>query len=190
MKSIIEIRKRLVLQAYKRIYYYFSEFISKKDRILDIGAGRGYTTKILKNKGIDAVASDIDNFLRFDDLEFVKSNKLKNIKSKSFTKSILIFVLHHCRNPEQVLKEAKRLTKNKIIIFEEYYTNPLEKLILKINDNLFNLNFSINMPYNFKSLEEWDNIFKKLGLKKVYEKRKILFFPVPARKVLFVLEPK
>ena len=41
-------------------------------------------------------------------------------EDQSFDSVLVVEVFHHCNNPEKVLKEAIRVAKKKVIIFDMY----------------------------------------------------------------------
>jgi len=89
--------------------------IDLNKKIVDIGCGDAYVWKrfnIYGHKNVTLVDIDLyehPNFVRADahNLPF---------KDKSFDIALLCEVLEHVRDPVQVLKEAKRVTKEKILI--------------------------------------------------------------------------
>ena len=112
----------------------------KIDSILDLGCGDGsYTHEFLslglKNiVGLDPAAKAIDfarkNF-EAKNLKFTNSTVDSLIKSKStFDCVVLRGVLHHCDDPEYVLKQATKLGRS-IIILEPNGLNPILKIIEK-----------------------------------------------------------
>ncbi len=167
-----------------------SAFLSAGDKILDVGAGSGWIAERIKErKNTEVMLLDVVDFNQTDlPLQLYDGNTMP-FKDNSFDATLLIFMLHHCSNPLAVLKEATRVSKNRIIVIEDTFLSWFDKAALCINDIAANLpSFLIepmNMPLNFKKTAEWERVFQNLSLKVVHQKR-IQSFPI--QKTLFVLE--
>lgn len=150
-----------------------SHFINKKSRILDLGCGSGIAGKNFKEffqsevVGIDIIDQ------RAAKIPFEKYDG-KNIPfpDNSFDAVLINFVLHHCENPVCVLKEAKRVTRGKIIIYEDLPEGLIFRIACKLHGLIFAQFFQKNNERgNFKKNEEWKEIFRKLGLDLMFERR-------------------
>lgn len=134
------------------------------DLILDIGAGSCNICEIFLNKGYDVIPLDVQNLSTVKNLQPVIYDGVKiPFNDNKFDKSLILTVLHHTREPESILREAKRVSK-KIIIIEDVYDNWLQKYLTYFFDSLLNLEF-IGHPRSNKSDEQWKKTFEKLGLK-------------------------
>lgn len=163
----------------KFISHMLEPFVVSGSAVLDIGAGNMLISKNLNKTrktnvhGIDIIDMNLTNLPHkiFDGSNIPYENKC-------FDYALFIGVLHHLENQEQLLNEASRVTKSKIIIFEDIYKDPLGKLWVKIRDILGNIPEEPNMNFalNFRSDAEWENLFEKLGLK--IEHKKITFNPI------------
>lgn len=90
----------------------------------------------------------------------------------SFDISFALAVLHHTEDPEYYLSELKRVTKptGSIILIEEMYINPLDKIWISSQDWLLNkLKTGVPVPLNFRSHKHYLNEFKKQGLNIAFE---------------------
>ena len=85
---------------------------------------------------------------------------------KSFDATMVAYVLHHCADIPSVLREMKRVTSRKLIIFEEIYSRSLSRRLLHLHDfgNRF-LSSKMNIPCNFMKIEQWLDQFAALGLR-------------------------
>ena len=82
-------------------------------------------------------------------------------KDNEFDTALIAYVLHHCEEPLKVLKEARRVTKGNIIIFED--TKP--SAFVNMMDFFSNRLRGVKTPFKFRAEKEWLGIFKKLNLK-------------------------
>ncbi|MEF8846950.1 MAG: class I SAM-dependent methyltransferase [Candidatus Paceibacterota bacterium] len=153
-------------------------FISKKDLTLDLGSGGGEVCKFLMERGYEVIPMDIrDLSYRKETRPVIYNGKKIPCKDNTFDVVLISTVLHHTPNPEEVLKEAKRVSAEKIIIIEDIYSNQFHKYITYFFDSLTNFEF-IGHPHSNKKDEEWRSLFKSLNLELVEERydRSWIFF--------------
>ena len=106
----------------------------------------------------------------------------------SFDVILINYVLHHAEEPEVLLREAKRVTNNKIIIFEDLPEGFFTDLICQIHGLSYKYFFQKdNQKGKFLSDENWKKMFADLKLKLIFEKR-VSHILNPIRKKMFVLE--
>jgi len=139
-------------------------FLDKKDLILDIGSGTCNVCEILSNKGYKITPLDVENLSFVNNLKPViyDGNRIP-FNDDKFDKALILTVLHHTPKPENILQEAKRVSKQ-IIIIEDVYSNWLHKYVTYFFDSLLNLEF-IGHPHTNKSDKQWKKTFENLGLK-------------------------
>lgn len=173
MKEIIN---KIVKERTDRITEMIECHIKEGEKILDIGAGGGWIAKeIKKRKNADVVLLDTVDFNQTDLEHVLYDGETMPFPDNHFDVSLLIFVLHHCKNPLKVLAEAKRVSRNKIIIAEDIPTSFVNKIFLCFWDIFVGLPSLIkipgeNMPFNFKTIIQWQNIFNDFHLKLVFQK--------------------
>ena len=167
--------ERIIKRRTERIVNAFEKFVEKGEKILDVGAGGGWIAKeIQKRKKAKVALLDVVDFNQSDLELILYDGKKMPFPENSFDVVLLIFVLHHVKNPLMVLKEARRITKNKIIIFEDTYFSFFDKIFLIFWDILTNLPaliikpFKEKMPFGFKRVFEWKKTFKKLKTKLIF----------------------
>ena len=145
------------------------EFIPKDSAsFLDVGTGDGSMAELLQSKYPNITISGVDVIERGDcKIPFKLYDGIKiPHEDKSFDYVLLLNMLHHTPDASVVLKEAVRVCRKGIIIKDHLANNILSKAILTameyLNPNAHDLR---NMPLNFYSKSEWEELFIKLNLR-------------------------
>ena len=150
------------------------------NKILDIGSGNCNVAKKLSSLGLDITALDVKNRSLIKPIKPVLYNgKQIPFKDNFFDTTLLIFVMHHTKDPVGLLKEAKRVSRKRIVIKEDIYRNEREKLMTYISDSFVNFEF-LSHPHTNKSDPDWKNVFTSLNLNLIsyrYSIAKLLCFP-------------
>lgn len=165
------------------------DFVDDDSKILDLGCGSGLAGKEFQNFfkadliGIDVVDIRVEKipFKIFDGISIPYPDN-------NFDYVLIGYVLHHANNPISLLKEAKRVVKKRIIVYEDLVGGSLSRLICKIHGFSFSYLFQKQRGTgNFKKEKDWKNIFQDLKLKIIFEKRvSNKLFSI--NKKLFILE--
>lgn len=153
--------------------------------ILEIGSGNCGLAHLLQKEGNKVTATDIVNCSFFNDIKPVVFNGSKlPFESNSFDYVLIITVLHHTTKQLELLKEAKRLGRQ-VIIMEDVFTHKLGERILYFTDSLVNLEFK-GHPHTNRTHSEWQRLFTELGFKieTTIELRTLKYF----RQVVYCLE--
>lgn len=153
-----------------------ANFYQKDERILDIGSGNCAYAKLLIESGHQLTALDISNKSAFPDFQpLIYDGKRLPFEDNSFDLVQLITVLHHVKDPEALVLEAKRVGKN-VLIQEEIYKSTPQKYLTWIADSINNWEFR-GHPHTNKTDEEWEALFRKHDMKlRQKEVRRFLFF--------------
>lgn len=143
----------------KLVATYCSKFA--KGKILDVGSGRCLIAKELKDMlNADIRCIDIADMNETDIELTVYDGKTIPYKKNTFDTIIIVYVLHHCDKPEDVIKECARVAKKngRIIIFEDFGFKPMIYLLDLITNKVIH---NVNTPLNFKKEKEWTDIFNR-----------------------------
>ena len=135
-------------------------------KVLDIGAGRcliaHQVEKENKRRNVKVIPIDVIDVNVTNMKLYLYEGKKLPFKNKSFDAVMINYVLHHCDNPIKVLKEAIRVCKGNIILFEDTNMNFIAKSVDSAVNKLNN--DDINTPMNFKTEKQWRELFKNLKL--------------------------
>lgn len=168
------------------------EFIDKKNKVLDLGCGSGITAQTLKdNFSANVVGTDVKD-LRIKSIPFKLYNgRHLDFQDNEFDVVFLSYVLHHCSDPKTVLKEAKRVSKKRVIVFEDIAQDFFSKVISFFHQLTYN-GFVLDKKQKLfiKNSEGWKNFFEELGFKISFKKDKFerFFWNFPQKRAMFVLE--
>ena len=140
----------------KLVDRYIRPFVDKEDLILDVGSGSGSISKLLNAEPLDVVdLHEVGAPPGLFDGESVP------YADDTFDAVLCISVLHHTENQKKLLEELKRVSKNKIIIFEDVPDSIVDKILCRIHS------FSAygRCSKCFHTTNEWRRIFHEHGLR-------------------------
>lgn len=152
-------------------------YLSREQKIVDIGSGNCALVKLLLKEGYHVVPCDISNKSRFPDISPVIANgDVLPFQDNEFDVALLITMLHHTPTPENIVLEASRVA-DQLIIIEDIYTNVIQKYLTFFVDSLVNWEFK-GHPHSNKTDVRWNKLFNKLKLTVVRKKtyKFLLFF--------------
>lgn len=163
-------------------------------RVLDLGAGEGYVgERAAEEPGNVVVLADVVDFNRTSMPLAIYDGQQLPFEMDAFDATLLVFVLHHAASPADVLREARRVTKEggRVAVLESVVENRLDAWWLPFVDRWANRfrsagRMSQQEEYlQFKSTEAWRETFTTTGFELVFESRlgRLLH-----KQVLFVLE--
>lgn len=95
--------------------------------VLDLGGGSGEIASHVAAIGHDVTVADVRDWRSYDHrhLPFIKvADNHIDLPDHSIDTVLVLMVLHHSENPEQLLREAFRVAKRRVIIIESV-TNTL-----------------------------------------------------------------
>jgi ubiquinone/menaquinone biosynthesis C-methylase UbiE len=186
---------RLLAPIYKRAAVKMcrtcSPFIKERDRVLDLGCGSAIISQVLKDYfQADVMGADvIDRRIFPIPFRIIDDGKTLPFANKEFDEVLIAYVLHHAENPEALLKEAVRVAKDKIIIFEDLPEGTISSFFCRIHGFSFDNFFGNKSHTSFKTGEEWEKLFKQLNLE-IIDQGKASSFYDPVKKRFFVLEKR
>jgi ubiquinone/menaquinone biosynthesis C-methylase UbiE len=134
-------------------------------KVLDVGCGDGKIDKLIMEKNnVDICGVDV--LLRDTTYIPVKQYNGSTLpyNDNEFDTIIFIDVLHHTESPFSILKEAKRVAKNNIIIKDHLKEGLFANCTLKFMDYFGNAHYGVNLPYNYLDKKTWDRYFSELNL--------------------------
>jgi len=181
---------KMLLDRAQGITGRFERFIGDRERVIDIGCGPGHVARILREaKDLEIELVDVRPYSAAAGMKATLADGRRlPYRDGAFETSLLILVLHHCRDPLGMLSEAIRVSRGKMVVIEDVYDNAFEKYITFIGDAVLNKEF-FRHPHSNKNLEGWLATFKSSNLmvRHCHEFRSRVW-GFPFHHALFVLE--
>ncbi len=174
-----------------QIYSQIKGYVAGKT-VLDLGCGNGKVGEALYKDGLDVKLVDNVDYNESDLPMEIYDSRRTSLKDGSVDTTLLLVVLHHCDKPTEVIEEAMRVTKKRLVVIESIFLTEDDRKFNIFIDWFYNRIFSyedVNVPLNFRTPDEWKKLFKEYGLKLVKEEDLGIDIPiVPEHHWLFVLE--
>jgi SAM-dependent methyltransferase len=88
-------------------------------------------------------------------------------------------VLHHTHHAEGLLREARHVARDAIVIKDHCADGFLAWRTLRFMDRVGNARFGVTLPHLYLSWAEWQQMFARLGMSVVSVERQIGLYPRP-----------
>ena len=139
--------------------------ITSADRVLDIGAGDCRLAVRLKEKAnCTVVPVDVENFNQTDLKLIMFDGKRLPFEDNSFDAVLLVFVLHHAEDAKAVLEEARRVSRDRIIVLEDVTSSWWDRMMFRGFHHWLVWSEKISYPYHENRPHQWTQIANGLGL--------------------------
>jgi SAM-dependent methyltransferase len=108
-------------------------------KVLDLGAGEGYVGETIQQRFPATVElADVVDMNRTALPHRTYDGRELPYRDDAFDVTVLYFVLHHCRHPDEVLEEALRVSRHGVIAVETVYHGEMQRRILRQLDRWAN----------------------------------------------------
>jgi len=162
---------------------YYKKFIKPGSRILDVGAGELYVSKLMQDSlKCKVVGVDIKDYgTNFVEHYTIKNNELNIPKRMMFDVVTFNDILHHVdiEGQKKLILEAKKVAK-KIVILED------AKNIVSYALDILTNRPSMPKALSHKNIKEWIKFASDLGLKLEYHKVRSPFY-YPLKHYIFTI---
>lgn len=156
-----------------------TELIPPNVSVLDIGCGDGLLSKRILDKRGDITIQGVDVLVRpmthipvtvFDGAQLPYEDKTVDV-------ALFIDVLHHTTDPTVLLREAKRVARNCLIIKDHTKDGVLAGPTLQFMDWVGNARHGVALPFNYWPETRWREEFRKLELEIAYWTENLSLYP-------------
>jgi len=132
-------------------------------KIIDVGTGSGVLAHLLQESGLDVDALDIRDATVTDKIHpVIYDGKVMPFQKNEFDTALIIYVLHHTMDADQIIAGAAHIARQ-VIILEDVITDKLNSAVTKILDSLVNFEF-FGHPHSNRTHEGWLKSFNKMGI--------------------------
>jgi SAM-dependent methyltransferase len=130
--------------------------------ILDVGTGDGRLAQYLIN-ATGARITGLDVHLQPHSYIPVHQYDgcLFPFEDNSFDAVLLIDMLHHTANIDQLLLEASRVARQFVLVKDHYWNTRVDKYMLYLGDYIGNIPYGVPITYNFLNLPQWTTLFSR-----------------------------
>ena len=149
--------------------------------VLDVGSGDGTIAYSWRERRSDLKVDGIDIIVRPETKIPVRAFDGRTIPydDRSFDVVSFIDVLHHADDVEQLLREARRVSRNWVIVKDHFAENTWDRATLALMDWVGNAPHGVSLPYNYRSRDQWKSAFKTVGLAEAKIELEIPLYPFP-----------
>lgn len=164
----------LVAKVRRRVYGHrarwtarnLARFIKPSDRVLDVGAGDCRLAVLLNRKiGCEVVPVDVEDFNQTPLKLVIFDGKRLPFEDDSFDAVLLIFVLHHAEDARAVLAEARRVSRKKVIVFEDVTSGIWDRMMFRGFHKWLAWSEKISYPYREWRPGQWTELATSLGMR-------------------------
>jgi SAM-dependent methyltransferase len=136
--------------------------------VLDVGCGDGALLSRLAGLRSDVDSTGIDVMARADaaiPVEIFDGVEIP-FGAGAFDVVLLIDVLHHSDDPEQVLREAARVARRRVLVKDHVPNGPFGAVLLRFMDDVANRRVGLKpVPHeDYWPAERWREVFDRCGL--------------------------
>jgi len=147
--------------------------------VLDVGCGDGLLARRLIHRRADLQITGIDVKVRAGTHIHVDPFDGSHIPwaDESFAVVMFVDTLHHTNDPEVLLREAKRVSQQAIVIKDHLRDGWLAYPCLRCMDWVGNARHGVSLPYNYWTRNQWFDAFMTLNLRVEVWKAKLHLNP-------------
>ena len=140
----------------------YQPHLSQARSLLDIGVGTGLALRHVMRRNPQLAFTGVDiRDLRLPDVDVplqLYDGETLPFADNRFDVSLLFYVLHHCQNPARVLEEAVRVTRQKLILIEEFDRPGADQTSLDLTERYSHwaIGLPLDLPYQLFNQRDFE----------------------------------
>jgi ubiquinone/menaquinone biosynthesis C-methylase UbiE len=148
----------------------YQPHLARATSLLDIGVGSGLALQYVMQQNPHLTFAGVDiRDLRLPDVNVplqVYEGYMLPYGDNQFDVSLIFYVLHHCQHPHHLLGEAIRVTRQKLIIIEEFHRPGADPTSLDLTERQSHRALGIppDLPYRLFDQPEFEEMLRKHNL--------------------------
>jgi SAM-dependent methyltransferase len=159
-----------------------AELLPPGASVLDVGCGDGLIDRHIAEQRPDLGVRGIDVLVRPGTHVPVEAFDGQRIPydDASFDVVVFVDVLHHTDDPMVLLREARRVARQAIVLKDHTANGWLAQPTLRFMDRVGNRRYGVALPYNYWPRQRWQEAFTELDLAVRVWKKDLGLYPWPA----------
>jgi len=148
-------------------------------RVLDVGCGFGHLGKAIMERSTTVQVEGLERAKRPDELITVHAYDGTRMPwpDNTFDAVILADVLHHELDPDYLLCESIRISKQSTVIKDHLREGLLAQQRISLLDWAANAPYKVPCTFRYNNLPEWRNMFQRAGVRLSKELTSIDIYP-------------
>ena len=153
--------------------------------VLDVGCGDGALAQELLRQRPDVTIQGLEVSARRDARIPVRLFDGIHLPLGDREVDVVLFadVLHHTPHAEDLLREARRVARDSIVIKDHCADGFLARPTLRFMDRVGNARFGVSLPHLYLEWAEWRELFDRTGVSVASVERRIGLYPAPLDRV-------
>ena len=162
--------------------HHLSELLPRDASVLDVGSGDGLLARRVMDLRPDLRIRGVDVLPRAESHIPVAmfDGRTLPFNDREFDVVMMVDVLHHVAEQQQLLREMVRVSRRTIVIKDHFVRGPLAWRTLVFMDWVGNARYGVALPYAYWSKPEWDRAYASVGLRVAESREHLGLYPWPA----------
>jgi SAM-dependent methyltransferase len=149
--------------------------------VLDVGCGDGSLAEEIVRQRPDVTIQGLEVSERANARIPVRVFDGIHLPCRDEEFNVVLFadVLHHTPHASALVREARRVARDAIVIKDHCADGFLARRTLRFMDRVGNARFGVALPHLYLRWTEWQQMFDRLGVSVVSLERRIGLYPPP-----------